>query len=140
MDTQEQRPPLPPFNLETALQKVQMAEDAWNSKDPVRVSKAYTIDSQWRNRTQFINGRDEIVAFLTEKWKKEKHYKLKKELWGFRENRIAVLFRYEYQDDNGQWWRAYGNENWEFDANGLMAKRFASINDMAIEEHERELK
>jgi len=140
MDNQEKRPPLPPFNLETALQKVQMAEDAWNSKDPVRVSKAYTIDSQWRNRTQFINGRDEIVAFLTEKWKKEKHYKLKKELWGFRENRMAVLFRYEYQDDNGQWWRAYGNENWEFDANGLMAKRFASINDLAIEEHERELK
>jgi uncharacterized protein len=140
MDTQEQRPPLPPFNLETALQKVQMAEDAWNSKDPIRVSKAYTIDSQWRNRTQFINGRDEIVAFLTEKWKKEKHYKLKKELWGFRENRMAVLFKYEYQDDNGQWWRAYGNENWEFDANGLMAKRFASINDLAIEEHERELK
>ena len=140
MNTQEQRPPLPPFNLETALQKVQMAEDAWNSKDPVRVSKAYTIDSQWRNRTQFINGRDEIVAFLTEKWQKEKHYKLKKELWGFRENRMAVLFKYEYQDDNGQWWRAYGNENWEFDTNGLMAKRFASINDLAIEEHERELK
>jgi len=140
MDTEEQRPPLPPFNLETALQKVQMAEDAWNSKDPVRVSKAYTIDSEWRNRTQFINGREEIIAFLTEKWRKEKHYKLKKELWGFRENRMAVLFRYEYQDDNGQWWRAYGNENWEFDANGLMAKRFASINDLAIEEHERELK
>jgi len=140
MDTEEQRPPLPPFTLETALQKVQMAEDAWNSKNPVRVSKAYTIDSQWRNRTQFINGRDEIVAFLTEKWQKEKHYKLKKELWGFRENRMAVLFKYEYQDDNGQWWRAYGNENWEFDANGLMARRIASINDLAIEEHERELK
>ncbi len=140
MDTEEQRPPLPPFTLETALQKVQLAEDAWNSKDPVRVSKAYTIDSQWRNRTQFINGRDEIVAFLTEKWQKEKHYKLKKELWGFRENRMAVLFKYEYQDGNGQWWRAYGNENWEFDANGLMAKRFASINDLAIEEHQRELK
>ncbi|WP_448702902.1 DUF1348 family protein [Mucilaginibacter sp. AW1-3] len=140
MDNHEQRPPLPPFNMETALQKVQMAEDAWNSKDPVRVSKTYTIDSQWRNRTQFINGRDEIVAFLTEKWQKEKHYKLKKELWGFRENRMAVMFKYEYQDENGQWWRAYGNENWEFDANGLMAKRFASINDLAIEEHERELK
>jgi nuclear transport factor 2 (NTF2) superfamily protein len=140
MDSQQQRPPLPPFNMETALQKVQMAEDAWNSKDPVRVSQAYTTDSHWRNRTQFINGRDEIVAFLTEKWKKEKHYKLKKELWGFRENRMAVLFKYEYQDENGQWWRAYGNENWEFDADGLMAKRFASINDLAIAEHERELK
>lgn len=140
MDTEEQRPPLPPFNMETALQKVQMAEDAWNTKDPIRVSKAYTVDSQWRNRTQFINGRDEIVAFLTKKWQNEKHYKLKKELWGFRENRMAVLFKYEYQDDNGQWWRAYGNENWEFDANGLMAKRFASINDLAIEEHQRELK
>ncbi|OCX54624.1 DUF4440 domain-containing protein [Mucilaginibacter sp. PPCGB 2223] len=140
MNTEEQRHPLPPFTLETALQKVQLAEDAWNSKDPARVSKAYTVDSQWRNRTQFINGRNEIIAFLTEKWQKERHYKLKKELWGFRENRMAVLFKYEYQDENGQWWRAYGNENWEFDTNGLMTKRFASINDLAIEEHERELK
>lgn len=137
---ENQRPPLPPFTMETALQKVQMAEDAWNSKDPERVSKAYTIDTEWRNRTEFINGRDEVVAFLTRKWEKEMHYKLKKELWGFRENRMAVRFEYEYQDINGQWWRAYGNENWEFDEHGLMRKRYASINDLAISESDRKLK
>ncbi len=137
---ENQRPPLPPFTLETALQKVQMAEDAWNSKDPERVSKAYTVDTEWRNRTEFINGRDEVVAFLTRKWAKELHYKLKKELWGFRENRMAVRFEYEYQDINGQWWRAYGNENWEFDEHGLMRKRYASINDLAISESDRKLK
>jgi uncharacterized protein len=137
---ENQRPPLPPFTMETALQKVQMAEDAWNSKDPERVSKAYTVDTEWRNRTEFINGRDEVVAFLTRKWEKEMHYKLKKELWGFRENRMAVRFEYEYQDINGQWWRAYGNENWEFDEHGLMRKRYASINDLAINESDRKLK
>ena len=137
---ENQRPPLPPFTMETALQKVQMAEDAWNSKDPERVSKAYTVDTEWRNRTEFINGRDEVVAFLTRKWDKEMHYKLKKELWGFRENRMAVRFEYEYQDINGQWWRAYGNENWEFDEFGLMKKRYASINDLAINESDRKLK
>ena len=137
---ENQRPPLPPFTMETALQKVQMAEDAWNSKDPERVSKAYTVDTEWRNRTEFINGRDEVVAFLTRKWDKEMHYKLKKELWGFRENRMAVRFEYEYQDINGQWWRAYGNENWEFDEHGLMRKRYASINDLAINKSDRKLK
>lgn len=140
METIEQKLPLPPFTLETALQKVQLAEDAWNSQDPERIAKAYTIDTEWRNRTEFINGRDEVVAFLKRKWQKELHYKLKKELWGFRENRMAVRFEYEYQDVNGQWWRAYGNENWEFDANGLMQKRFASINDLAIEEKDRKLR
>lgn len=140
MQTEEQKLPLPPFTLETALQKVQLAEDAWNSQDPERIAKAYTINTEWRNRTEFINGRDEVIAFLKRKWQKELHYKLKKELWGFRENRMAVRFEYEYQDVNGQWWRAYGNENWEFDANGLMQKRFASINDLAIEEKDRKFK
>jgi nuclear transport factor 2 (NTF2) superfamily protein len=137
---ENQRPPLPPFTMETALQKVQMAEDAWNSKDPERVSKAYTVDTEWRNRTEFINGRDEVVAFLTRKWENELHYKLKKELWGFRKNRMAVRFEYEYQDIKDQWWRAYGNENWEFDEHGLMRKRYASINDLAINESDRKLK
>jgi nuclear transport factor 2 (NTF2) superfamily protein len=131
--------PLPPFTPETALEKVQKAEDAWNSKNPVEVSRAYTINSEWRNRTQFINGREEIIQFLTEKWKKEKNYKLKKELWGFRENRIAVKFEYEFQDENDQWYRAYGNELWEFNEHGLMQKRFASINDLKIEESDRKL-
>ena len=139
MYTEEKKHPLPPFNEETALQKVQLAEDAWNTKDPELVSKAYTPDSEWRNRTTFLKGREEIVLFLTEKWKREKQYKLKKELWGFRGNRMAVRFEYEYQDESGQWWRAYGNENWEFDVNGLMQKRFASINDLAIEEKDRKL-
>lgn len=135
----EQKPPFPPFTLETALQKVQMAEDAWNSKDPHRVSLAYTIDTEWRNRSQFINGREEVVRFLTEKWQKELHYKLKKELWAFTGNRIAVRFEYEYQTAAGQWYRAYGNENWEFNEQGLMQRRFASINDVAIEEADRRL-
>ena len=135
----EQKLPLPPFTYETAIEKIQLAEDAWNSQDPERVSKAYTIDSEWRNRNQFVNGREEIVQFLSQKWKKEKNYKLKKEYWAHTENRIAVRFEYEYQDLDGNWFRAYGNENWEFDANGLMQKRFASINDLAIKEEERKL-
>ncbi len=125
--------------METALEKVQKAEDAWNSKNPINVSKAYTQNSEWRNRTQFINGREEIVEFLTKKWQQERSYKLKKELWGFRENRIAVQFEYEYQDETNQWYRAYGNELWEFDENGLMQKRFASINDLKIDESARRL-
>lgn len=133
----EKRYPLPPFTMETALEKVQKAENAWNSKNPVIVSQSYTKDSEWRNRTQFINGREEIIQFLIEKWKKERNYKLKKELWGFRENRIAVQFEYEFQDENDQWFRAYGNELWEFDENGLMQKRFASINDLMIDESDR---
>lgn len=139
MNQEEKKYPLPPFTLNTALEKVQIAEDAWNSKDPVSVSKAYTLDSEWRNRAQFINGREKIVEFLTEKWKKERNYKLKKELWGFRENRIAVRFEYEYQDENDQWYRAYGNELWEFNNKGLMQKRFASINDLKIDKSERML-
>jgi nuclear transport factor 2 (NTF2) superfamily protein len=136
----EQKLPLPPFTLETAIEKIQLAEDAWNSQDPERVSKAYTIDSEWRNRDKFVNGREEIVLFLTEKWKKEKNYKLKKEYWAHTDNRIAVRFEYEYQDINGNWFRAYGNENWEFDANGLMQKRFASINDLQIKEEDSKLR
>jgi uncharacterized protein len=138
MDTQ--RPPLPPFTEETAKQKIQMAEDAWNSRDPERVSKAYTPDSEWRNRDRFVNGRAEIVQFLTEKWQKELDYRLKKEYWAHTGNRIAVRFEYEYRNAEGQWFRAYGNENWEFDENGLMQKRYASINDLPIEEQDRRLK
>lgn len=137
MNNEEKRFPLPPFKLESALQKVQLAENAWNSQDPERIAEAYTIDTEWRNRTEFINGREEVIVFLKRKWQKEKHYKLKKELWGFRENRMAVRFEYEYQDKNGQWFRAYGNENWEFDETGLMQKRYASINDLEIEEKDR---
>ena len=136
---EEKRFPLPPFDMEKALQKVQLAEDAWNSKDPEKVCLAYTIDTEWRNRTDFINGREAVKEFLKNKWKKELNYKLKKELWGFRENRMAVRFEYEYQDIEGQWFRAYGNENWEFDENGLMRKRYASINDLPILESERKL-
>lgn len=136
----EKRHPLPPFNMETALQKVQLAEDAWNSKDPERIALAYTIDTEWRNRTDFINGREAVKEFLKAKWEKELDYKLKKELWGFRENRMAVCFEYEYQNAEGQWFRAYGNENWEFDENGLMRKRFASINDLPIDEKDRKFK
>ncbi len=136
----EQRLPIPPFNLETAMQKVQAAEDAWNSKDPIRVSKAYTEDTEWRNRSEFINGRVEVQKFLERKWKKELDYKLKKELWSFMDNRIAVRFEYEWHDESGQWFRSYGNENWEFDENGFMRKRYASINDLAINENERKLK
>lgn len=135
----EQKLPLPPFTFETATLKVQLAEDAWNSKDPVRVSLAYTIDTEWRNRSVFVNGREEVVRFLTDKWSRELDYKLKKELWAFTGNRIAVRFEYEYHDASGQWFRAYGNENWEFDENGLMARRYASINDLSIEESERRL-
>ena len=140
METIEKRVPLPPFTLETAMQKIQMAEDAWNSKDPVRVSMAYTINTEWRNRAEFINGREEVIEFLKRKWETELDYKLKKELWGFRENRMAVRFEYEWHNSLGQWYRSYGNELWEFDENGLMAKRFASINDLMIEEKDRKLK
>ncbi|NPA07626.1 MAG: nuclear transport factor 2 family protein [Chlorobi bacterium] len=136
----EQKHPLPPFTLESALEKIQLAEDAWNSQDPERVSKAYTVDSEWRNRDQFVNGREEIVKFLSSKWQKEFNYKLKKEYWAHADNRIAVRFEYEYQNKEGNWFRAYGNENWEFDENGLMRKRFASINDLAIKEEDRKLK
>ncbi len=134
------RYPLPPFTMETALQKVQAAQDAWNTKDPEVVSLAYTIDTEWRNRTEFISGRDAVKQFLTNKWAKELDYKLKKQLWGFRENRMAVQFEYEWHDATGQWFRSYGNELWEFDADGLMQKRFASINDLAIAAADRKLK
>lgn len=135
----EKRHPLPPFTKETAQEKVQMAENAWNTKDPIKVSLAYTPDTEWRNRDLFINGRQEVQEFLEEKWKNEHQYKLKKELWAFTDNRIAVRFEYEYHNQDGQWFRAYGNENWEFDENGLMQKRFASINDYPIYEIERTL-
>jgi len=135
----EKKYPLPPFTRETALQKVQGAEDAWNSQDPEKVSKAYSLDTEWRNRIQFINGREEVQAFLQDKWANEIDYKLKKELWGFTDNRIAVRFEYEFRNKAGQWFRAYGNENWEFDENGLMKKRFASINDLPIDEKDRRL-
>jgi nuclear transport factor 2 (NTF2) superfamily protein len=133
----ESRPPVPPFTLETALQKVQAAEDAWNTRDPDRVSSAYTVDSHWRNRDLHIVGRAEIVSFLTQKWQRELDYALRKSLWDFHGNRIAVRFQYECHDAAGQWYRSYGNELWEFDANGLMARREASINDVAIDESER---
>ena len=135
----EQRHPLPPFTLETAKEKIQLAEDAWNSKDPVRVSMGYSIDSEWRNRHVFLKGREEIVTFLAEKWEKELDYKLKKEYWAHTDNRIAVRFEYEYHNAKGHWCRAYGNENWEFDENGLMTRRYASINDLGISESERRL-
>ena len=135
----EQKFPLPPFTEETAKQKIQKAEDGWNSKDPEKVSRAYSPDSEWRNRNGFINGRDEIAAFLKHKWANELDYKLKKEYWAHTDNRIAVRFEYEYRDLKGNWFRAYGNENWEYDENGLMTKRFASINDLAIKESERRL-
>jgi nuclear transport factor 2 (NTF2) superfamily protein len=133
----ETRPPLPPFTPDTALQKVRAAEDGWNSRDPQRVSLAYTPDSTWRNRAEFISGRDEIVRFLQRKWAKELDYRLIKELWAVTDNRIAVRFAYEWHDDSGHWFRSYGNENWEFDANGLMRQRFASINDLPIDEAAR---
>lgn len=129
--------PLPPFTQETAAQKVQMAEDAWNTKDPERVALAYTVDTEWRNRSEFLNGREEVKSFLIRKWKKEHGYRLKKELWAFTDNRIAVRFEYEWHDESGQWYRSYGNENWEFNENGLMKKRYASINDLPIKEEER---
>jgi nuclear transport factor 2 (NTF2) superfamily protein len=129
----------PPFSLETALAKVQAAEDAWNSRDPARVALGYSEDSEWRNRTEFFRGRAAIRGFLTRKWQKELDYRLKKELWGFRENRIAVRFEYEWHDAAGQWYRSYGNEMWEFNEEGLMARRFASINDATIHEDERRI-
>ena len=132
-----QKPPLPPFTEETAIQKVRLAEDAWNSRDPERVSLAYTPDSRWRNRSEFPVGRAEIVDFLTRKWERELDYRLIKELWTFAGIRIAVRFAYEWRDDSGQWYRSYGNENWEFDENGLMQRRFASINDKPIAADER---
>ncbi|MGZ3234091.1 MAG: nuclear transport factor 2 family protein [Croceibacterium sp.] len=131
------RPPLPPFTAETAPIKVRAAEDAWNRRDPETVAQAYTPDSRWRNRDEFVNGRAEIVAFLTRKWAKEREYRLIKELWAFTENRIAVRFAYEWHDADGQWFRSYGNENWQFDAEGYMAVRHASINDLAIAEADR---
>ena len=133
----ETRPPFPPFTRETAIQKVRMAEDGWNNGNPEKVALAYTVDSMWRNRNEFPRGRVEIVEFLKRKWAKEHEYRLIKELWAFEGNRIAVRFAYEWHDDAGQWWRSYGNENWEFDENGLMQKRYASINDLAIEESDR---
>ena len=133
------RPPLPPFSAETAAQKVQAAEDAWNTREPERVSLAYTEDSVWRNRDAFISGRAEIVAFLTSKWERELDYALRKNLWCFADNRIAVRFQYECHDADGQWWRSYGNELWEFDEHGLMTRREASINDAPIDEHDRRI-
>nr|WP_296069774.1 nuclear transport factor 2 family protein [uncultured Actinoplanes sp.] len=135
----DSRPPFPPYDLESARVKVQAAEDAWNTRDPHKVSLAYTEDSVWRNRDLFLTGRDEIVEFLTAKWKREQDYVLRKNLWAFHENRIAVRFQYEWHDDEGRWWRSYGNELWEFDERGLMRRREASINDVAIDESERRL-
>ncbi|MBE7620873.1 DUF1348 family protein [Komagataeibacter sp. FXV2] len=131
------RPPFPPFDIESATRKVRLAEDAWNSRNPEQVAQAYTMDSQWRNRVEFIRGRDEIVAFLTRKWNGEHEYRLIKELWGFRNNRMAVRFAYEWHDDAGRWFRSYGNELWEFDTAGLMRRRVASINDLPIEAGDR---
>ena len=133
----EARPPFPPFTRETAIQKVRMAEDAWNSVEPARVSLAYTVGSQWRNRAEFLQGREEIVQFLTRKWARELDYRLIKELWAFEGNRIAVRFAYEWHDDSGNWFRSYGNENWEFEELGLMQRRLASINDLPIQESDR---
>jgi nuclear transport factor 2 (NTF2) superfamily protein len=135
----EARPPLPPFTRETAAQKVQAAEDAWNTREPERVARAYTVDSVWRNRDAFVHGRDEIVAFLTQKWEREREYALRKSLWCFDDDRIAVRFQYECRDHDGQWWRSYGNELWEFDEHGLMRRREASINDLRIDEGERRI-
>ncbi len=133
------KPPLPPFTAESAKQKVQAAEDAWNTKDPVKVSLAYTEDTSWRNRAEFVNGREAVQQFLTRKWERELDYRLKKELWAYTGNRIAVTFRYEWHDDSGQWFRSYGNELWEFAESGLMQRRIASINDVPIHDSDREL-
>ena len=133
------RPPLPPFTAETAAQKVQAAEDAWNSRDPARVAAAYTADTRWRNRSEFLTGRQDVEAFLTRKWAGEHEYALRKSLWAFTDDHIAVRFQYEWHDDAGQWWRSYGNENWEFDAEGYMRRREASINDVAIAEPDRRI-
>lgn len=135
--TENPRPPFPPFTIEAATQKVRMAEDAWNSRDPVKVSLAYTPDCVWRNRSEFLSGREAIVEFLTRKWSRELDYRLIKELWAFHDNRIAVRFAYEWHDDSGNWYRSYGNENWEFDAQGFMQRRIASINDLRISASER---
>lgn len=137
MSENQVRPPFPPFTRETAMQKVRMAEEGWNNRDPEKVALAYTVDSKWRNRNAFLNGRAEIVEFLKRKWASEHEYRLIKELWAFEGNRIAVRFAYEWHDEAGQWWRSYGNENWAFDENGLMQKRYASINDLAINESDR---
>lgn len=134
------KPPLPPFTSETARQKVQAAEDAWNTRDPIKVSLAYTEDTIWRNRIEFINGREEVRQFLAKKWNRELDYRLRKELWAYTEDRIAVTFRYEWHDDSGQWYRSYGNELWEFAESGLMKRRIASINDLPIAESEKEFK
>jgi nuclear transport factor 2 (NTF2) superfamily protein len=134
------RPPLPPFTRESAMQKVRLAEDGWNSRDPERVSLVYTIDSQWRNRAEFLSGREAIVRFLQRKWARELDYRLIKELWAFHEARIAVRFAYEWRDDSGNWFRSYGNENWEFNEHGLMQRRIASINDLPIRETERKFR
>jgi len=139
MSEPETRPPIPPFTAVTARQKVQAAEDAWNSRDPERVALAYTIDSEWRNRDEFFQGREAIVAFLRRKWARELDYRLRKELWCFTDNRISVRFEYESRDVNGQWWRSHGNEHWEFDERGLMRRRDASINDYRIDESERRI-
>ncbi|MFZ0386909.1 MAG: nuclear transport factor 2 family protein [Solirubrobacteraceae bacterium] len=136
----DDRPPYPPFTLETAGQKVQAAEDAWNTRDPERVSKAYSVDSRWRNRDTFVTGRAEIVAFLTGKWDRELDYALRKSLWSFHDNRIAVRFQYESHDADGRWWRSYGNELWEFDDRGLMTRREASINDVSIDASQRRIR
>ena len=136
---EEKRAPLPPFNEESAKQKVRMAENGWNLKNPQKIAMAYSAESKWRNRDTFINGREEIISFLEKKYTKELEYKLCKELWAYTENKIAVRFAYEWKDELGQWYRSYGNENWEFDANGLMKVRFASINDLKIKEEERKL-
>lgn len=133
------QPLVPPFTFDSATAKVQAAENAWNSRDPQRVSMAYTEDSEWRNRSEFLRGREAIRAFLTRKWERELEYRLKKELWAFTENRLAVRFEYEWHDADGQWWRSYGNENWEFTPEGLMARRFASINDLAIRDDDRRI-
>ena len=133
----DQRPPLPPFDRDTAINKVRLAEDGWNSRNPEKVSLAYSIDSSWRNRSEFVTGREAIIQFLTRKWKRELDYRLVKELWAFTENRIAVRFAYEWHDDSGNWFRSYGNENWEFNPDGLMQRRYASINDLPIQETER---
>jgi nuclear transport factor 2 (NTF2) superfamily protein len=133
----ETRPPFPPFTLETATQKVRMAEDGWNSRDPKRVALAYTVDSRWRNRAEFFSGREAIEAFLARKWARELEYRLIKELWAFHQNRIAVRFQYEWRDDSGNWYRSYGNEQWEFAENGLMQRREASINDVIIAPEDR---
>jgi uncharacterized protein len=137
--TDEARPPLPPFTAGTARQKVQAAEDAWNTREPERVALAYTSDSEWRNRDEFFRGRDAIVDFLRRKWSRELDYRLRKELWSFTDNRISVRFEYESRDADGQWWRSHGNEHWEFDENGLMRRRDASINDYRIDESERRI-